>query len=500
MAKRFLVNIDLKGNQLLNAAMQPSGSAPNAMSAGQIYYDNSGTGKLFFSTAPGTANWVEINHAGVQGLQGNTGAQGVQGTQGINGLQGVQGTEGHYGVDGSQGTTGTQGTQGVKGLQGVQGTNGIQGFDGTQGTQGIQGTQGTEGTQGIQGTGFTFRGSYLTATNYFVNDVVTDNGQTWLCIQTIDSVVPSESTWWTLWAAKGIQGTDGTQGIQGFDGTQGVQGIQGYDGAQGIQGFDGTQGIQGLYGIQGFYGVQGTSGSDASVSAGNGIQVISGVVSIDETYTATRAYVDAVAQGLFVLGSARAASDANIDLTGTTSIVGGVTLADLDRVLIKDQDTATENGIYIYDIATTSLIASTNLEDIALKEGSFVFVEEGVNAARGYIVTNYVAGATTWTQFSAAGEYTAGTGISIQGTSISLDTANGYGSRIYSTVIQGTQSATSFTIAHNFNTKAISARVYDAIAGDDVEVDITRPTVNTIAVGFASAPTDADFYGVVVLG
>lgn len=58
MAKAFLTNINLKGNQLIAAAMQPSGTAPNALAAGQIYYNTAGA--LYYSTASGTSNWVQV--------------------------------------------------------------------------------------------------------------------------------------------------------------------------------------------------------------------------------------------------------------------------------------------------------------------------------------------------------------------------------------------------------------------------------------------------------
>ena len=87
-------------------------------------------------------DWVDpTTVAGLQGIQGITGAQGTQGTQGITGAQGTQGIQG---ITGAQGTQGTQGIQGTTGAQGTQGTQGIQG---TQGVQGILGTQGIAGPQ-----------------------------------------------------------------------------------------------------------------------------------------------------------------------------------------------------------------------------------------------------------------------------------------------------------------------------------------------------------------
>jgi len=80
MAKSYRVNINLNGLQLLNAAMQPSASAPSAISAGQIYYNTSGN--LYFSTASGTGNWVQLatGSTALASLNGLTVATTLQGT------------------------------------------------------------------------------------------------------------------------------------------------------------------------------------------------------------------------------------------------------------------------------------------------------------------------------------------------------------------------------------------------------------------------------------
>lgn len=278
-------------------------------------------------------------------------SQGTQGTQGIQGIQGTQGIQGIQGNDGTQGLQGEQGIQGTQGEQGIQGIQGEQGITGAQGTSGYVGSDGAQGTQGIQGE-------------------------------------------------QGLQGEQGIQGTQGITGDQGTQGIQGLQGEQGIQGVQGEQGIQ---------GIQGTQGDNAGImSVGSGLNLdgMTGALTVDENVIATKSYADSIAQGLSVLGSVIAASDANIDLTSAiTTTIGGVELNDGNRVLVKSQDNATQNGIYVFNGTTNMLVASTNLEDTALKEGSYTLVTEGAYAAQGWIITAFSAGASTWTQFSAAGEY-----------------------------------------------------------------------------------------------
>jgi len=81
MAKVFLTNINLKGNQLLNAALQPASSAPNASGAGQVYY-NTNTQALYFSTGSGTGNWQQLaaGTTSVASINNSTGAITLQGT------------------------------------------------------------------------------------------------------------------------------------------------------------------------------------------------------------------------------------------------------------------------------------------------------------------------------------------------------------------------------------------------------------------------------------
>jgi len=246
---------------------------------------------------------------------------------------------------------------------------------------------------------------------------------------------------------------------------------------------------------------------------------------------ATKGYVDSTAQGLSVLGSVRTATSTNIDITANASDpISGVTLVNGDRVLVKAQTTATENGIYIYNSGSQTLVASTTPSDTDIKEGSYVLVEEGTYAAQGWIVTAFTAGASTWTQFSAAGEYTAGNGINISSGVISgvakengglsldgdgfaallgtgLQINNGTGaieiidySYITKKMAQtiGDADNTSFDIYHNFGTTDVSVTIYDTDSGEEVFADVTHATTSKVNVTFAVAPGTNQFRVVVI--
>jgi phage-related tail fiber protein len=140
---------------------------------------------------------------------------------------------------------------------------------------------------------------------------------------------------------------------------------------------------------------------------------------------ATKAYVDAARSGLDVKESVKAATTANISLSGTQTI-DGVSLIAGDRVLVKNQSTASDNGIYV--VASGSWSRATDSDSSGeFNSGAFTFVEEGtVNGGRGYVLTtaNPITLGTTnleFTMFSSAGAIAAGTALSFSGTTLNVN-------------------------------------------------------------------------------
>lgn len=150
---------------------------------------------------------------------------------------------------------------------------------------------------------------------------------------------------------------------------------------------------------------------------------------------ATKQYVDAVAEGLHVHASVALATTGNIsNLSDGPSSIDGVSLNDTlgvyTRVLIKDQTTASENGIYVATKNGSGKWVYTRAEDYntvaEVDSGDFVFVTEGTAYAKtGWVQENNITTLGTdpisWSQFSGAGEYTAGTGLELNGTTFSID-------------------------------------------------------------------------------
>ena len=169
---------------------------------------------------------------------------------------------------------------------------------------------------------------------------------------------------------------------------------------------------------------------------------------------ANKGYVDGVAQGLDVKDSVKATTTANGTLASAFAngqTIDGITLATNDRILIKDQSTQTENGIYKVNASG----APTRVDDLATgadAAGAFVFVEQGtVNAENGFVCTSNKGSAVVGTnnlvfsQFSGAGQITAGNGLEKSGNTLSADLKSNGGLVIESAEIAVDLAASSIT-------------------------------------------------------
>ena len=150
---------------------------------------------------------------------------------------------------------------------------------------------------------------------------------------------------------------------------------------------------------------------------------------------ANKGYVDGVAQGLDVKDSVVATTTANGTLStafANGQSIDGVTLQTGDRILIKNQTTASQNGIYNVN-ASGAPSRTTDMATGSNAAGAFVFVEQGtVNAENGFTCTSDTGSAVvgtnnlTFAQFSGAGQIIAGNGIAKSGNELSADLkANG---------------------------------------------------------------------------
>jgi hypothetical protein len=174
---------------------------------------------------------------------------------------------------------------------------------------------------------------------------------------------------------------------------------------------------------------------------------------------ATKQYVDAVAEGLHIHASCAAATTGTLaSITGGTvtynngtagvgatltlslalTALDGYTLLNGDRVLVKNEVATANNGIYTWATGGTVLTRATDFDTAAeMASGDFTFITNGtLYANTGWVQTDPVTivgtSPVTWIQFSGAGTYTAGTGLTLTGSQFSITntavTAGAYGS------------------------------------------------------------------------
>ena len=179
--------------------------------------------------------------------------------------------------------------------------------------------------------------------------------------------------------------------------------------------------------------ISSTSGDIAISPNGSGVinastSRITGVV--DPTGAqdaATKAYVDAVKVGLDFKDSVRVASTANLTISGPGAAIDGITLSSGNRVLVKNQSTGSQNGIYVFNGAGSAMTRATDADSNAeVTSGLFVFVEEGsLNSDNGFVLTTdgaITVGSTAlvFTQFSGAGQIVAGAAITKSGNTLNV--------------------------------------------------------------------------------
>jgi hypothetical protein len=576
MARLYVTSINLNKNELQNARIQNLSSAPSSPVAGQVYYDTS-TNVLYFYNG---SSWIPTSGS-TEVIQDVIGSAIVGGTALTATYDDNAGTT-TLDLDNTTVTAGSYGSSTAVPTFTVD----AQGRLTAAGTANIATTLSVAAESGTTDTVDLLTDTLTFAAGEGINTVVSNN------TITISGEDASSSN-------KGVASFDSTD----FTVTSGAVTLN----AERVEDIAGNL-ISGGTGIDATY----TDGAgtlsidiDSTVTTNSGTQTLtnktlgSGTAlgaNLDAASykitnlgtptssgdAANKSYVDSVAEGLKTKPAVEAATTANLSATYSNGTSGvGATLTSTSNgafpeidghsswsvgngVLVKNQTSALQNGRYVIttlgDAGTPWVLTRCGLCDEAYEiPGMYIFVQDGtVNANTGWVATvsdsaTFAVGTDgiSFYQFSGAGTYTAGAGLTLSGTvfsadvtptsgnasltntggaievklntadglevtsngvginngtgltfssgALTFDTSNGYGVRKLAFSV-GDGSATSYTVTHNLSTRDTTVQLFEnASPYAQVEADVEHTDSNTVTIKFAVAPT-SDQYRVVVVG
>lgn len=307
------------------------------------------------------------------------------------------------------------------------------------------------------------------------------------------------------------------------------------------------------------------SGSALSADLSAGTYKITNLgTPVDASDAATKGYVDSVAEGLHVHASVKAATTGNVNLGSGVAAVDGITINSGDRVLVRAQTNAAQNGIYVSNGTTLSRALDYDTAG-EIDPGDFVFVDQGATYGNaGFVQTEVITTLGTdniaWVQFSGAGTFVAGDGLTLDGNVFNavgtadritvaadaIDIASTYAGQssitTVGTIATGTWNGTTiaianggtgatdaagartnlgattkytaanplltetsgsvtWTVTHNLETRNVVIQVYNIASFEEVIVDVDRTNTNTATLSWVAADdVDADSYQVVIVG
>jgi hypothetical protein len=239
------------------------------------------------------------------------------------------------------------------------------------------------------------------------------------------------------------------------------------------------------------------------------------------TDAATKGYVDAISQGIDFKASVRVATATSGTLASSFEngdTIDGVALATGDRILIKDQASPAENGIYTVNVSGAPTRATDADASGEISSGALVYVEAGTaNAGQLWVcsatgASPWVPGSSTstWVLYfavtatqagaglTATGNVLAvgqGTGITVNADDVAVDTAVVV--RKYAASI-GNGSSTALAVTHSLGTRDVTVAVYDNTTPyAEIVCDIEHTSTTTVTCNFTTAPT-TNQYRVVV--
>lgn len=221
--------------------------------------------------------------------------------------------------------------------------------------------------------------------------------------------------------------------------------------------------------------------------------------------------VQAAIRGLSWKQSVRAATTATVVLASPGATLDGYTLVSGDRILLKNQTAAAENGIYVWTGAAALLTRATDADTGTELLGATVYIEAGtVNGDKMYTQTAdgpITLGTTpiTWAMFGGGVTYSNGNGLDLAGTVFSVKPDPGLGILVSASGVKvdpayvtrkyaaDCPATTTWAVAHNLATTDITYNLRVKATGEMVETDAVVTDANTLTFTFASAPAAAQY-------
>lgn len=227
-----------------------------------------------------------------------------------------------------------------------------------------------------------------------------------------------------------------------------------------------------------------------------------------------KTYADSLIEGLAWKDSVRVASTGNLNLSSPGASIDGISLSNGDRVLVKDQTTGSQNGIYIWNGASSAMTRAADASTAAELESAVVPVEEGSTnegtqwrqtAVNFTLDTNDVTFTAFSTTTPAASETVAGkaelatqaetnTGTDDARIVTPLKLKTSVWAARYMSQNIGDGSATQYDVTHNWGTRKVAVEVIRNSGNyDTIGCDVSRPDTNTVRLNFAAAPSSNQF-------
>lgn len=211
------------------------------------------------------------------------------------------------------------------------------------------------------------------------------------------------------------------------------------------------------------------------------------------TGIANKAYVDSTSQGLDGKPSARVIATSNITLSGLQTI-DGTALSSGDRVLAAGQSTSSQNGLWV--AASSGWARPADFATGSIQQGTYVFIEAGtVNFNSGWMLTGGTpvtvdTSAQAWTQFSGAGEITAGAGLAKSGNTLSVATSG---------AAAGSYANTSLTVGADGRVTAVASGATPLPESGGTMTGALAPAVVTLAASGGTFSINASLGNVFIL-